>query len=89
MVNYSNKKRDVIISTRNILVGEDVEVDYRGYEVTVENFVRLLTGRLPANTPRYSLIKQGQTATSGANFLTNKERMRLTNKKYIDTKTRK
>jgi len=29
-----------------------VEVDYRGYEVTVENFVRLLTGRLPEDTPR-------------------------------------
>ncbi len=27
-------------------------MDYRGYEVTVENFVRLLTGRLPADTPR-------------------------------------
>nr|CAG4651884.1 EOG090X07K0 [Triops cancriformis] len=32
--------------------GDDVEVDYRGYEVTVENFVRLLTGRLPASIPR-------------------------------------
>ena len=32
--------------------GDDVEVDYRGYEVTVENFVRLLTGRLPEDTPR-------------------------------------
>ncbi|KAL7643724.1 UNVERIFIED_CONTAM: hypothetical protein RMT77_005730 [Armadillidium vulgare] len=32
--------------------GEDVEVDYRGYEVTVENFVRLLTGRLPPSIPR-------------------------------------
>lgn len=32
--------------------GDDVEVDYRGYEVTVENFVRLLTGRLPPETPR-------------------------------------
>ncbi|RZF41489.1 hypothetical protein LSTR_LSTR000203 [Laodelphax striatellus] len=32
--------------------GDDVEVDYRGYEVTVENFVRLLTGRLPSDTPR-------------------------------------
>ena len=31
--------------------GDDVEVDYRGYEVTVENFVRLLTGRLPESTP--------------------------------------
>ena len=25
--------------------GDDVEVDYRGYEVTVENFLRLLTGK--------------------------------------------
>ncbi|KAK7584166.1 hypothetical protein V9T40_005129 [Parthenolecanium corni] len=32
--------------------GDDVEVDYRGYEVTVENFVRLLTSRLPPETPR-------------------------------------
>ncbi|KRT78488.1 Peptidase, partial [Oryctes borbonicus] len=32
--------------------GDDVEVDYRGYEVTVENFVRLLTGRLPPEIPR-------------------------------------
>lgn len=32
--------------------GDDVEVDYRGYEVTVENFIRILTGRLPSNTPR-------------------------------------
>ncbi|XP_074115933.1 putative GPI-anchor transamidase [Cotesia typhae] len=31
---------------------DDVEVDYRGYEVTVENFVRLLTGRLPPGAPR-------------------------------------
>ena len=29
-----------------------VEVDYRGEEVTVENFVRLLTDRLPPGTPR-------------------------------------
>lgn len=32
--------------------GDDVEVDYRGYEVTVENFIRLLTGRHPASLPR-------------------------------------
>jgi hypothetical protein len=28
------------------LYGDDVEVDYRGYEVTVENFLRVLTGWL-------------------------------------------
>lgn len=32
--------------------GDDVEVDYRGYEVTVENFVRLLTGRTQNSTAR-------------------------------------
>ncbi|ELU15409.1 hypothetical protein CAPTEDRAFT_121121, partial [Capitella teleta] len=32
--------------------GDDVEVDYRGYEVTVENFIRVMTGRLPESTPR-------------------------------------
>ena len=26
------------------LYGDNVEVDYRGYEVTVENFIRMLTG---------------------------------------------
>ena len=32
--------------------GDDIEVDYRGYEVTVENFIRVLTGRLSSSTPR-------------------------------------
>lgn len=32
--------------------GDDIEVDYRGYEVTVENFIRILTGRLPSRVPR-------------------------------------
>jgi hypothetical protein len=35
-----------------LISGDNVEVDYRGYEVTVENLVRLLTGRLPATVPR-------------------------------------
>lgn len=26
------------------LYGDNIEVDYRGYEVTVENFLRVLTG---------------------------------------------
>lgn len=34
------------------LYGQNVEVDYRGYEVSVENLVRLLTGRLPPTTPK-------------------------------------
>jgi phosphatidylinositol glycan class K len=28
------------------LYGENIEVDYRGYEVTVENFIRVLTGQI-------------------------------------------
>ena len=40
-------------ANQNINVyGDDVEVDYRGYEVTVENFIRVLTGRLPPSTPK-------------------------------------
>jgi len=34
------------------LYGDSIEVDYRGYEVTVENFIRLLTGRVEPDTPR-------------------------------------
>lgn len=33
------------------LYGEDIEIDYRGNEVTVNNFIRVLTGRLPTSTP--------------------------------------
>ncbi|KAF3495769.1 hypothetical protein DY000_02058033, partial [Brassica cretica] len=34
------------------LYGDNVEVDYRGYEVTVENFLRVLTGRHESAFPR-------------------------------------
>ncbi|PUU76374.1 peptidase C13 family-domain-containing protein [Tuber borchii] len=34
------------------LYGDNIEVDYRGYEVTVENFIRLLTDRVEPDTPR-------------------------------------
>ncbi|PWA64155.1 Peptidase C13, legumain [Artemisia annua] len=34
------------------LYGDNVEVDYRGYEVTVENFLRVLTGRHENSVPR-------------------------------------
>jgi glycosylphosphatidylinositol transamidase (GPIT) subunit GPI8 len=33
-------------SHRLNVYGTNVEVDYRGYEVTVENFIRVLTGEL-------------------------------------------
>ncbi|XP_058723965.1 GPI-anchor transamidase-like isoform X2 [Vicia villosa] len=34
------------------LYGDNVEVDYRGYEVNVENFMRVLTGRHEVAVPR-------------------------------------
>jgi phosphatidylinositol glycan class K len=34
------------------LYGGNIEVDYRGYDVTVEAFLRLLTGRVDASVPR-------------------------------------
>jgi len=34
------------------LYGENIEVDYRGYEVNVENLIRILTGRHDPATPR-------------------------------------
>ncbi|KAH0458138.1 hypothetical protein IEQ34_013453 [Dendrobium chrysotoxum] len=34
------------------LYGDNVEVDYRGYEVTVENLLRVLTGRHESAVPR-------------------------------------
>ncbi|RSM12266.1 GPI-anchor transamidase [Fusarium euwallaceae] len=43
---YSNSDRAVD------LYGDNIEVDYRGYEVTVENFIRLLTDRVGAEMPR-------------------------------------
>jgi glycosylphosphatidylinositol transamidase (GPIT) subunit GPI8 len=36
---YSNAGRSLD------LYGDNIEVDYRGYEVTVENFIRVLTGK--------------------------------------------
>uniref|UniRef100_A0A1A8HA78 GPI-anchor transamidase n=1 Tax=Nothobranchius korthausae TaxID=1143690 RepID=A0A1A8HA78_9TELE len=53
--NHRNPKPATVFSHRNMelnVYGDDVEVDYRGYEVTVENFLRVLTGRLPPSTPR-------------------------------------
>ncbi|OAV93935.1 hypothetical protein, variant [Puccinia triticina 1-1 BBBD Race 1] len=43
---YSNSERKLD------LYGDGIEVDYRGEEVSVENFIRLLTGRVAEGTPR-------------------------------------
>ncbi|EYB86548.1 hypothetical protein Y032_0277g1129 [Ancylostoma ceylanicum] len=52
--NPRNPRPGTVYAARagNNLYGTDVEVDYRGEEVTVENFIRLLTGRHHPATPR-------------------------------------
>ncbi|CAJ1405169.1 unnamed protein product [Effrenium voratum] len=53
--NSRNAKPGTVFNERNHklnLYGTEVEVDYRGDEVSVENFLRLLTGRHPPSTPR-------------------------------------
>lgn len=53
--NFRNPHAATVFNNKNEAInvyGDDVEVDYRGYEVTVENFIRVLTGRLPESTPR-------------------------------------
>lgn len=56
---YSNADRAVD------LYGDNIEVDYRGYEVTVENFIRLLTDRLDEDVPRSKRLG----SDSGSNVL--------------------
>lgn len=48
----------------NVYDGQ-VEVDYRGYEVTVENFIRLLTGRVKSTMPKSKRL----LTNSGSNIL--------------------
>uniref|UniRef100_A0A4X2KUV7 GPI-anchor transamidase n=1 Tax=Vombatus ursinus TaxID=29139 RepID=A0A4X2KUV7_VOMUR len=53
--NPRNPKPATVFSHKNMelnVYGDDVEVDYRSYEVTVENFLRVLTGRVPPSAPR-------------------------------------
>lgn len=40
------------------LYGDNIEVDFRGYEVTVENFIRVLTGlSIQLSNPHNELIR--------------------------------
>jgi len=53
--NPRNPSPGTVYNNRNQAIdvyGSDVEVDYRDYDVTVENFIRVLTDRLPEDTPR-------------------------------------
>jgi GPI-anchor transamidase subunit K len=44
------------------LYGENIEVDYRGYEVTVESFIRLLTGENILGSSRFPLMTTSSVA---------------------------
>jgi len=72
--------------------GDDVEVDYRGYEVTVENFVRLLTGRVAPDTPRSKRLLSDEnsniliymTGHGGDGFLKFQDSEEITNVELAD-----
>lgn len=74
------------------LYGTDVEVDYRGYEVSVENFMRLMTGRVHPATPRSKrLLSDHQsniliylTGHGGDSFLKFQDSEELTNVDLAD-----
>lgn len=72
--------------------GDDVEVDYRGYEVTVENFIRVLTGRLDPSVPRSkrlltddrSNVLVYMTGHGGDGFLKFQDAEEVVNKELAD-----
>lgn len=47
------------------IYGDNIEVDYRGYDVTIENLIRLLTGRHNEYVPRSKKLM----SDSGSNIL--------------------
>ena len=59
------------------IYGDNVEVDYRGAEVTVENFLRVMTGRHAEEVPRSQRLMSDEnsnillfmTGHGGADFL--------------------
>ncbi|XP_018320138.1 putative GPI-anchor transamidase [Agrilus planipennis] len=72
--------------------GEDVEVDFRGYEVTVENFVRLLVGRFPEEFPQSKKLMTDEgsnilvylTGHGGDGFLKFQDSEEITNQELAD-----
>lgn len=63
--NPRNPRPATVFNNENEVInvyGDDVEVDYRGYEVTVKNFIRVLTGRLPEGTPQSKKLMSDETS---------------------------
>ncbi|KAM3914674.1 GPI-anchor transamidase [Leptodactylus fuscus] len=93
--NSRNPKPGTVFSHKNMelnVYGDNVEVDYRGYEVTVENFLRVLTGRLPPNTPRLKRLLSDDrsniliymTGHGGNGFLKFQDSEEITNVELAD-----
>ena len=62
--NPRNTRPGTVFNNENEMInvyGDDVEVDYRGNEVTVKNFIRVLTGRLPEATPHSKKLMSDET----------------------------
>jgi len=60
-----NPRPATVFNNRNQHInvyGDDIEVDYRGYEVTVESFIRLLTGRVHDAVPRSKRLLSDETS---------------------------
>jgi len=63
--NPRNPRPATVFNNENEMInvyGDDVEVDYRGNEVTVKNFIRVLTGRLPESTPHSKKLMSDETS---------------------------
>ncbi|KAM8930151.1 GPI-anchor transamidase [Pelodytes ibericus] len=93
--NPRNPKPATVFSHKNMelnVYGDDVEVDYRGYEVTVENFLRVLTGRIPPSTPRLKRLLSDDrsniliymTGHGGNGFLKFQDSEEITNVELAD-----
>ncbi|KAM5148121.1 GPI-anchor transamidase [Mantella aurantiaca] len=93
--NPRNPKPATVFSHKNMelnVYGDNVEVDYRGYEVTVENFLRVLTGRLPPSTPRLKRLLSDDrsnvliymTGHGGNGFLKFQDSEEITNVELAD-----
>ncbi|KAM9324903.1 GPI-anchor transamidase [Gastrophryne carolinensis] len=93
--NPRNPKPATVFSHKNMelnVYGDNVEVDYRGYEVTVENFLRVLTGRQPPSTPRLKRLLSDDrsniliymTGHGGNGFLKFQDSEEITNVELAD-----
>jgi len=72
--------------------GDDVEVDYKGYEVTPENLIRVLTGRVGEDVPRSKRLLSDETSNiliyltghGGDGFIKFQEAEEITNFELAD-----